>query len=106
VRRADRGFVVLQWGAKIPPDDEEDETPPAAKPEEKVDLVVSGGIKGESAVAGKPAILDLPVGRGRVIAFTFDPIHRYQTESDFRLVWNVILNWNDLAQGPGPKAAP
>jgi len=105
VRRADRGLVVLQWGAKVTPDDEDDEEAAAtAKPEEKSELVVSGGIKGESAVTGKPAILDLPVGRGRVIAFTFDPIHRYQTESDFRLVWNVILNWNDL--GTPPKAMP
>jgi hypothetical protein len=31
-----------------------------------------------------------------VVAFDFDPIHRYQTWSDFRLAWNVILNWNDL----------
>ncbi len=49
-----------------------------------------------SELEGKPALLDLPVGQGRVIAFDFDPIHRLQTESDFRLVWNAILNWNDL----------
>ncbi len=35
-------------------------------------------------------------------AFDFDPIPRYQTVSDFRLVWNLILNWNDLP--PVPKA--
>ena len=40
------------------------------------------------------------MGKGRVIAFDFDPIHRYQTESDFRLVWNAILNWNDLPPLP------
>ena len=34
-----------------------------------------------------------------MVAFDFDPIHRYQTESDFRLVWNAILNWNDLPAG-------
>ena len=32
--------------------------------------------------------------------FGFDPIHRYQTESDFRLVWNALLNWNDLPKNP------
>ena len=37
---------------------------------------------------------------GRVVAFDFDPIHRYQTQSDFRLAWNVILNWNDLPPEP------
>ena len=35
------------------------------------------------------------------MAFDFDPIHRYLTLSDFRLVWNAILNWNDLP--PTPK---
>ncbi len=31
-----------------------------------------------------------------VVAFDFDPFHRSQTEASFRLVWNAILNWNDL----------
>lgn len=94
VRRADRGRIVLQWGARLPKDDDGDE--PAGGEAEKTPLVVSGGVKGASEIEGKPAILDLPVGRGRVLAFDFDPIHRLQTESDFRLVWNAILNWNDL----------
>jgi hypothetical protein len=67
-----------------------------AKKEKAEPIVVSGGIKGASEIEGKPAILDIPTGRGRVIAFDFDPIHRYLTLSDFRLVWNAILNWNDL----------
>jgi hypothetical protein len=101
VRRAEEGRVVLQWGTKIPRDDDGD---PVAKErdkdEKKVPLVVSGGVKGEAEIEGKPAILDIPVGKGRTIAFDFDPIHRYQTESDFRLVWNAILNWNDMPPVP------
>ena len=50
---------------------------------------------------------DAPVDRGRVIAFNFDPIHRLLSRSDFRLVWNAILNWNDLPPpGSAPRAAP
>ena len=66
-------------------------------------LVVSGGVKGASELEGKPAILDIPTGKGRIVAFDFDPIHRYLTLSDFRLVWNAILNWNDLPATP-PRA--
>ena len=116
VRRADRERIVLQWGAE-PPEDEDDEgwdddseevetdaaeTTDSEEQDEAEDmeLVVSGGIKGGDDLVGKPAILDLPTGAGRVIAFDFDPIHRYQTESDFRLVWNIVLNWNDL---PAPS---
>jgi hypothetical protein len=63
-------------------------------------LVLCGGIKGANEIMGKPAILDIPTGEGRVIAFDFDPIHRYLILSDFRLVWNTILNWNDLPPTP------
>jgi hypothetical protein len=96
VRAVDEGRIVLQWGTKIPKEEEEGSLDDKAKAEKKEDLVVSGGIKGGEELVGKPAILDIPSGKGRVVAFDFDPIHRYQTESDFRLVWNALLNWNDL----------
>jgi hypothetical protein len=104
VRRVDEGRIVLQWGTKIPKDDEEEaagaqgDTP--KDKEKEPPLVVSGGIKGGDELVGKPALLDVEVGKGRVLAFDFDPIHRYETESDFRLVWNAILNWNDLPPTP------
>ena len=108
----------MQWGTKPPKFDDarahndgpwggspENKEPddPAEKKTEKKDskLVISGGIKGASELEGKPAILDIPVGEGRVLAFNFDPIHRTLTRSDFRLVWNAILNWNDF---PSPEA--
>jgi hypothetical protein len=105
VRRAAEGRIVLQWGTELPQPDDAPKDEPAkeeGKRTEKPELVVSGGIKGGSELEGKPAILDIPTGKGRVIAFDFDPIHRYLTLSDFRLVWNAVLNWNDLP----PVAVP
>jgi len=102
VRRADEGRIVLQWGTMISIEDKKgkngedsNKTKGASK-----SLVLCGGIKGADEIMGKPAILDIPTGRGRVVAFDFDPIHRYQTLSDFRLVWNTLLNWNDLPPTP------
>ncbi len=107
VRRPREGWIVLQWGARIPKDDDEaDAEKKKPKPDEEPALVVSGGVKGGEDLAGKPAILDVPVGAGRVVAFDFDPIHRYMTRSDFRLVWNAILNWNDLPPTPIKAEAP
>jgi hypothetical protein len=126
VRRSDEGRIVLQWGTALPRDDDDDEgdddsededadaaevgdAPAAAsaegkeKKEKAEPIVISGGIKGASEIEGKPAILDIPTGRGRVIAFDFDPIHRYLTLSDFRLVWNAILNWNDFPATPAGR---
>ena len=100
VRHSDEGRIVLQWGTEIPKDDEAKDEEPQDDEEKVKDLVVSGGVKGGGEILGKPAILDIPTGKGRVLAFDFDPIHRYQTLSDFRLVWNAILNWNDLPGTP------
>jgi hypothetical protein len=114
----DRGWVVVQLGtkkvgeeeAKKEPEEsievEEADLPEAPPAQEKTPdvkpapeddrLVLSGLIKDEGAVNGKPAILDVPSGEGRVILFSFNPLHRYLNLSDFRFVWNVLLNWNDL----------
>ncbi len=102
VRYADQGRIVLQWGTKIPTGDKEDKSDDDSKEAQGAakSLVLCGGIKGAAEIMGKPAILDIPSGKGRVVAYDFDPIHRYLTLSDFRLVWNIILNWNDLPPTP------
>jgi hypothetical protein len=107
IARSGRGAVVLQWGTKLRAEDREEEKPDAgltkeakeAKDQAKKDevkMLVSGAIKGEDELEGRPAILDLPAGKGRVIAYNFNPIHRDLNRSDFRLLWNAILNWNAL----------
>jgi hypothetical protein len=124
-READLGWVVMQWGSEPHAYHDEKSTDDGSwgvgderaqavsapeadsssvlKDEPERDLVVSGGMKGADELEGRPAILDIPVGRGRIVAFGFDPIHRTLPRSDFRLVWNSLLNWNDL---PEPTANP
>ena len=70
----DRRPVVATWGGPGP-------------------MVVSGGMRGEKALDGRPAILDFPLGAGHVIAYNFSPIHRDMNRSDHRFLWNAILNW-------------
>ena len=120
VPRYERSRVVLQFGTKEEEKDERDgkdgkanakggieeedldaaAAPVKPKEAKKEDqrLVLSGFVRGEDQVDGKPAILDLPAGKGRVILFAFNPLHRYLNLSDFRFVYNAILNWNDLPQ--------
>jgi len=106
VRRGDRGRVVLQWGTKPRKDDREEEDKEKeggqeAKEKEKKaeqDLVVSGGAKNGDELEGMPAIIDVKVGRGRVIAYNFNPMHRDLNRSDFRFLWNAILNWKYLIE--------
>jgi len=72
--------VVMEWG------DKDGGTP----------FVVSGQAWGESRLIGRPALLDIPVGRGHVVAFNFNPLHRDLNRGDHRLVWNAILNWQAI----------
>jgi hypothetical protein len=74
----DKSSVVLQWGADSQP------------------MVVSGGAKGEEELQGHPAILAVPTGKGSIVAYNFNPMHRYLNHSDHRFLWNAILNWQQL----------
>ena len=100
VRPADRDWVVLQWGTKAPKEDRDPaEAPPdSAKGAAKEDaaMVVSGGAKGDDSLEGRPAILDIPVGKGHVVAYNFNPMHRDLNRSDYRLLWNALLNWQAI----------
>ena len=76
---ADPSGVVLQWGD------------PSAE-----SFVVSGQAWGEGNLIGRPAILDMPVGRGHVVVFNFNPLHRDMNRGDQRMVWNAIINWQAI----------
>lgn len=58
--------------------------------------VLSGMVRNPDVIVGQGAIFDVPLGRGHVVAFSFNPLHRYLNHSDFRLLFNTILHWNDL----------
>jgi hypothetical protein len=109
VRPADSRFVVLQWGLRPTKDErefaegsEKADAKDGDKPDDKAgkssdsSMVVSGGGKRLDDLEGHPAILDLPAGKGRVIAFNFSPMHRDLNHSDYRFLWNGILNWSAL----------
>ncbi|MDH3402557.1 MAG: M14 family zinc carboxypeptidase [Acidobacteriota bacterium] len=78
----DPRWTVLEWGG---PGEGE---PPA---------IVSGGAVGIERLAGRPAILAVPRGTGTIVAYNFNPMHRDLNRSDYRLLWNAVLNWQRLA---------
>jgi hypothetical protein len=58
--------------------------------------VLSGLMKGANEIKNHPAIVDVPVGAGRVILFATNPCYRWQNLGEFRLLFNAILNYEHL----------
>ena len=75
----DRSGIVMEWGDA-----------------HAQSFVVSGQAWGEENLVGRPAILDMPVGKGHVVSFNFNPMHRDMNRGDQRLLWNAILNWQAI----------
>ena len=54
-------------------------------------VLMSGWLEGEAAIAGRPAVIEARVGRGRAILIGFRAQHRAQSLATFRLLFNAIL---------------
>ncbi len=67
--------------------------------------VLSGFMKGANEVRGRPAIMDVPVGAGKVLLFATNPCYRWQNLGEFRMLFNAILNYNDPERKPTTSAS-
>lgn len=85
--------------------------PPAMRPrvvlrfgaDEKT-LLISGMLAGGNELANRPAVVDVPVGRGHVVMFATNPMWRHQTQGEFFLLFNAALNYDNLNAGrPEPR---
>jgi hypothetical protein len=60
--------------------------------------VLSGMVRNSNQIVGHGAVFDVPAGAndaGRVIVFTFNPLHRFLNHHDAPMVFNAMLHWND-----------
>jgi hypothetical protein len=67
-------------------------------------MLLSGALGGGSALEGKAQLVDAPVGDGHVVMFAIRPFWRWQTQGNYFLGFNAILNWNDLDAGRAADA--
>ncbi len=62
-------------------------------------LLISGMLAGGEDLVNKPAVVDVPVGRGHVVMFATNPMWRHQTQGEFFLLFNAALNFDNLGAG-------
>jgi len=75
-----RPRVVLRWG-------------------DASNLLVSGLLEGAGEIAQRPAVVDVPVERGHVVLFTNLPFWRAETQGSYFMVFNAIMNFDNLNAG-------
>jgi len=63
------------------------------------DLLVSGLLDAGSEIAQHPAVVDVPAGKGHVVLFSNNPIWRGETHGTSFLVFNALLNFDNLDAG-------
>ncbi len=65
--------------------------------------VLSGLMVGADSLRNRPFAIDIPrarYGQGRVILFSNNPIYRWQNHGEFNMIFNALLNWNDVVAKP------
>jgi hypothetical protein len=63
------------------------------------DAVLSGLMRGADEIRERPFAVEVPggfSGKGRVVMFASNPIYRWQNHGEFNMVFNTLLNWNDM----------
>jgi len=68
--------------------------------------VLSGLMRGADEIRDRPFAVDVAggySGKGRIILFANNPIYRWQNHGEFNMVFNALMNWNDMGVAPPPK---
>jgi Zinc carboxypeptidase len=73
-------------------------------------LWISGMLAGGAELAGAPAVVDVPLGRGHIVLFATNPMWRQETQGSFMLLLNAAINFDHLDAGretpPATDAKP
>ncbi|MBP6003787.1 MAG: hypothetical protein KA746_10170 [Pyrinomonadaceae bacterium] len=56
----------------------------------KKDALMSGWMLGENYLNGKAALVEVPYGKGKIVAFAFRPQHRGQSWGTFPFIFNAL----------------
>ncbi len=63
------------------------------------ELLVSGLLAGGADIANQAVVVDVPAEKGHYVLFANNPIYRGETIGSYFMVFNTILNFDNLAAG-------
>lgn len=97
------------WQVAVPSDDQLRNPlniiPPDQRPRvplrfaDQNQLLVSGLLDGGNTIAQRPVVVDAPYDKGHVVLFANNPVYRGSTVGSYFLVFNTILNFDNLNAG-------
>lgn len=97
------------WQVAVPSDDQLRNPlniiPPDQRPRvplrfaDQNQLLVSGLLDGGGTIAQRPVVVDAPYDKGHVVLFANNPVYRGSTVGSYFLVFNTILNFDNLNAG-------
>jgi hypothetical protein len=79
--------------------------PPAARPRvilryaDTRELLVSGLVENGGEIAQHAAVVDVPFEKGHVVVFSNNPVWRGETQGSYGLVFNALMNFDNLDAG-------
>jgi hypothetical protein len=54
-------------------------------------------MNGADEIKGRAALVVAPVGKGEAVMFTTNPVWRWQNLGEYRMLFNTLLNYRNLA---------
>ena len=79
--------------------------PPAARPRvilryaDTKELLVSGLVENGAEIAQHAAVVDVPLEKGHVVVFSNNPVWRGETQGSYFLVFNALMQFDNLDAG-------
>jgi hypothetical protein len=70
------------------------------------DLLVSGLLEHGDQLARRAAVVEVPLGKGRLLLFAINPIWRGSTVGSHPLVWNAILQQGAFGADSRERKSP
>jgi hypothetical protein len=70
--------------------------------ENEPSLLISGMLSGGRELAGRPAVIDMPKGKGHILLFANNPMWRNSTQGSYFLLFNAMLHYQNLDAGSRP----